>query len=575
MSAIDPELAELLSGPVSSLPALAESLPVASAVATGSGAYEGANRFDNMKLWAPPIQSADDDILPDKDLLDSRVLDTLRNDSYIAGGSTIEKDNVVGAVYLLNAKPMTKVLFGSDDEKWEEEFQEEAETKFMLYAESQFNWSDAQGVKTLTDQVRLALGINMASGETLATSEWKPDDGRPYRTAMQMVDPARLSNPAYRINSNKIKKGVERNADGEPIAYHFRMAHPSDFLNSDSYNWRRVMARKPWGRPQVLHIYDQIRADQSRGVSMMVSALQEVKMLKSFRKVELQRATVAAMYAAAIESELPSADVYNLMGGGQLDGNPATAYMADYLTAIDEYCKNSKNLTYADGVKLPVLPTGTKLSIKNPGAQSPAGEKFEMSVLRYIASALGVSYEQLARDYTNTNYSSARASRGETEKHMAVRKKLVADRYATFLYSLWLEEAINQNSLECLKRRKVPNFYDGLNREAYTSCDWLGAGAGLIDPLKEVQAYVLALNNKIGTRERVIAKLYGSDWRRELRQMAREEKAYKTAGVDLPVNDHQDMQNALSGSPQERKASAALRAEIESVVTEMLEARAA
>ena len=44
------------------------------------------------------------------------------------------------------------------------------------------------------------------------------------------------------------------------------------------------------------------------------------------------------------------------------------------------------------------------------GKGGPLGQEFEQSLLRYIAAALGVSYEQLSKDYSQTNYSSARAA---------------------------------------------------------------------------------------------------------------------------------------------------------------------
>jgi hypothetical protein len=65
------------------------------------------------------------------------------------------------------------------------------------------------------------------------------------------------------------------------------------------------------------------------------------------------------------------------------------------------------------------------------GVNPTQGTNFEQSLLRYIAATLGVSYEQLSRDYTNTNYSSARAAMTETWKFMQARKKLIADRFAT------------------------------------------------------------------------------------------------------------------------------------------------
>lgn len=546
MSALAPDLAELL-GPVAQ--------PMATTSLIGrvvrGGAYEGAGGADQLALWGPAIQSADAEILGDKDVLDARTRDMLRNDAHIAGAATLHKDNIVGAVFLLNAKPQTKILFGSEDDVWEEEYQEEVETKFTLWAESPECWLDAQRTKTLTDFVRLAVGVDLAGGEVFSSAEWMPDDGRPFRTAVQMIDTDRLATPYVALNANKIRGGVERDIYGAPVAYHVRMGHPSDWMDARFYQFRRVMARKPWGRPMILHLYEQLRADQSRGISTMVSALQEMKMLKGFRKVELQRAVLAATYAASIESELPSADVLRAMGGDDVN---MMDYITEYLGAIQQYSGASRNLS-VNGSKIPVFMPGTKLNIKNPGAESPSGDKFEMSILRYLASATGTSYEQLSKDYTNTSYSGATASRSDTRMHMVARKKRTADRTASFIYRLWLEEAINSGQIESLKRQNVPNFYEGLNAEAYAAAEWIGAGAGMIDQLKETQADILALKNGLETKEAVIARRRGGDWRRTSKQIAREMARDDKLGIPSVYSlDATDKENALSGSPQERQS---------------------
>lgn len=560
-----PSLADLLAPvPSAELTDLLAPVTQASAMSVfrATPSYEGSSRTEqHLALWSPVMRSADADLLPEKMTLDSRVRDMVRNDAYVQGGSTIHKDNIVGATYLLNAKPMSRPLFGKADPIWEAEFQEEVETLFTLWAESSRNWVDAQGVKTLTDLVRLAVGVDLAGGEILMSAEWMPDDGRPFRSAVQMIDTDRLSEPGSgrswlqsRLGgNNKIRGGVERDRRGAPIAYHIRNGHPGDYANPESYIWRRVMGRKPWGRQMILHAFEQMRADQSRGLSTMVAALGEMKMLKSFRKSELQRAVLAATYAASIESELPSADVLRMMGDGVNEVDAMDA-MGNYLSAISQFSAGANNLQI-DGVKIPVLMPGTKLNLSNPGAESPQGDKWEMSALRYVAATLGVSYEQLSRDYTQTNYSSARASRGETEKHMAARKKRTADRAANFVYGLWLEEAINFNRLECLKRPRVPAYYEGLNAEAYSQCDWIGAGSGLIDPLKETQAYVLQLKNGLTTKEIVSAKVHGGDWRAIARQIARERALDGDLGNPSVYDvDATPQDNALSGTPQERES---------------------
>lgn len=534
--------------------------PAASAVAAGGVVYDGASKLDRLSRWQPAIRSADADLLPEKTNLDARARDTFRNDAYVAGGGAIYKDSIVGSRFLLNAKPETKILFGADDEKWEAEYQEEVETKFTLWAESPQNWVDAARRNNFTSMIRLAVGVDMSGGEVLASAEWMPKDGRPYRVAVQMIDADRLSTPSdiAFLTNNRIRNGVERDRRGAPIAYYIRNSHPNegpflDYSDLSMMTWTRVPARKPWGRPMILHLFEQLRPDQTRGISKIVSALTEMRMTKHFRKTELERAVVAATYAASIESELPD-HVPEALGAAAnaAEGNATTTWMEQYLEAISEYNSGAENLRM-DGAKIPIFAPGTKLKIQNPGAESPVGEKFEQSLLRYIAAALGVSYEQLSRDYTQTNYSSARAAMGETWKTMQAKKKLVADGTANFIYRLWLEEAINYNQIEALKRRDIPRFYDGINAEAYSACEWIGAGQGQIDPLKETQASVLKLKAGLSTKEIEIAKFSGGDWRKVSRQIAREralDKFYENPSV-YDQTDTKNLENSLTAEPND------------------------
>lgn len=528
---------------------------VAAAV-EGGVAHSGASMLDNFADWAPALRTADADLLPERRSLSARTADVSRNDAYVAGAARIHQNGIVGAWFTLNAKPKSAVLFGRRDETWETEFSEEVETMFSLWAESLRAWPDAARRLTFTEIIRLATGISVTSGEVLASAEWMERGiGRPYRTAIQMIDPLRLSNPSTMPGVDPmldIRDGVERSKTGEPLAYYIQKIHPSDFRFNHGISrldWVRVRAKTTWGRPVILHVYDQTRVDQSRGVSMMTTALKEMKMLSSFRRIELERAALASMYATSIEADLPAGDVYAAMGGTQ--ANPAVAFAQSYLTMLSEYTGAANNL-HASGAKIPVMAPGSRLKIQNPGAESPVGETFEASMLRHIAASLDLSYEELSRDYTKTNYSSAKAALALTWQAQDARKKMVADRVANFIFILWFEEAINRRTITALQRRNVPSFYEGLNAEAYTNCDWIGAGQGLIDPLKETQADVLALKSNLTTLEAVIARRAGRDWREVMRQIAREKSAFNAAGVpSVYEQDATQMDNALTGTPRE------------------------
>src|SRR5690625_2394585 len=231
------------------------------------GAYEGADRLGrDLASWRPRLVSADGAMSQrDKLMLDSRANDMLRNSGQIQGAAYVYKDSIVGSQYRLNANPNVRVL-GLDDD-WADEFQQEVEAKFMLWADSDENWVDASRMNNFTALVRLAIGCNFAGGEVLAAAEWIRY-GRPFSTAIQMIDCDRLSNPHDGTDTPRLRRGVEKNHRGEPIAYHIRRGHPTDDRiggGRDAYKWDRVAARKRWGRLQIIHLLEQSRPDMTRG----------------------------------------------------------------------------------------------------------------------------------------------------------------------------------------------------------------------------------------------------------------------------------------------------------------------
>lgn len=506
-----------------------------SELAIAGDAYEGATRLSEaLASYQPKTRSADMDIAPAKRLADARSRDLSRNDAYVRSGVTLRKDNIVGSYFMLNAQPNSFQLFGKEDPKWEEEFQEEVEEKFAAFTESPRNWIDASGHNTLTQLVRLAIEQHTIHGEVLASVEWLRGSRRPFHTAIQMIDVDRLSTPPEQSANPNIVMGVELGSIWhEPVAYHFRKAHPSDWSTPNSYQWRRVPKELSWGRLQMIHIFEQHRPAQTRGIGTMISAIPEMKMSRQFREIVLQNAILNATFAATIESDaLDAQSIFQALGGENFGPeeiqNTLMNHAHAYYGMINNTVGDSRNL-HMGGVKIPFLPPGTKLNLQGAGQGGPLGSEFESSLHRAMATAFGLSYEQWSKDYSKTNYSSYKGAMTETYKAMASIKKGVADTFATWVYRLWLEEALNQGQITSI-RRNMPSWYEGQNEDWYADCDWVGASRGQVDEVKETEAAVLRIDNGLSDLKTENARL-GRDWRKGLRQMKREMEWKEFYGV--------------------------------------------
>jgi len=488
-----------------------------------AGGYEGASRMSReLASWSPPFSNADQAINDDKPLLDARARDIVANDGYMAGAVDIHKDSIVGGQYMLNSKPNWRAL--GQTQEWAEAFQLEVEAKFTLWAESLNNYPDAAAMNTFTGLVRLAVGTFALTGEVLATVEYLRKPDRPYKTAIQMIDLDRLSNPNGAADTQFLRRGVKRDAYGAAESYYIQTAHPGSFYpGQDAFRWKEVPAKKPWGRSQVIHIIEQSRPDQTRGIAGFVSVLKQMKMTQKFQDITLQSAVLNATFAATIESELPPDAVFGSLGMGGADD-----VAANFLAQVAQYSGSSRNMMI-DGVRIPHLYPNTKLNLLSPGQPGGVGDRFEQSLLRHTAAALGLSYEQFSRDYTQTNYSSARASMNETWKFMQGRKTTVADRFASNVFALWFEEALNAGDITTVTTA-MPNFYKGTNKEAYLACSWVGASRGQIDEKKETEAAIARIQGGISTYEKECARL-GDDFREVFAQRARERKMMETLGI--------------------------------------------
>lgn len=464
--------------------------------------------------------SADASLLPERETLVARTHDIIRNNGIASGAVQIHLDNVIGAGLRLSAKPDAEALGIDDDAAAELEMQ--LERGFRQWANDPGCYCDASRQARFAGLIAQAYRCYLTSFEILATAEWLPSRGSRYATAIQIVDPYRLSTPQGMVDNDRMRGGIELDEMGAAVAFHIASeSYFSPLMSESVTKWKRIPRETSWGRTQVIHIFDPERPGMHRGKNGIVSVLAKLKMLERFEQAALQAAILNAIYAAVIESPLDWQSVGTAIGVPDANQDPTLAYMQN----VSEWHKHTK-LRY-NGVQIPHLFPGEKFELKSPQHPTAAFNSFEEAVLRYIAAGLNLTYEQLSRDYSRTNYSSARAAMLESWRFFSGRQSYIAGPFASAIYALWMEEAIDRGEIKL--PAGAPDFYDA--KTAYTACEWIGPGRGHIDPLKEANAEKVRFSMGSTTLEELCA-LQGKDWREVLRQRSQERKYAESLGLD-------------------------------------------
>lgn len=121
-------------------------------------------------------------------------------------------------------------------------------------------------------------------------------------------------------------------------------------------------------------------------------------------------------------------------------------------------------------------------------------------MLREVAAGVGVSYEALSRDYSQSNYSSSRlALLNERDLWRTLQHWLIRN-YLVKIYRRWLDAAVISGAV------KLPSDYY-TNKKPYQEVRFKPRGWSWVDPAKEVRAYADAVKNGFMSRSDVISAI--------------------------------------------------------------------
>ncbi len=467
--------------------------------------------FDAAKIdrltsnWNTSLNSLDKDIYSSSATLRSRARDLSLNNDYVKKYLNLMTNNIVGPNGF-NLQIQAKDYNGNIDTS--------ANSLIENYF---FEWSkktncEVSGKYSFNDLCRLIIKTVSRDGECIIR-KIRTRTVNKFGFALQILDIDRLDQNYNQElkNGNVIKMGVELNPYGKPVAYHIKK-YKNQSVNSneafDVNNYERIVA------DDLIHLFITERAEQTRGYTWLHTTMISLKHLESYQEAALVNARVGASKMGFFTSTNPSNDATQIADTEDDQGNL---------------------IMEADPGVFSVLPDGYDFKSFNPDYPSGEYQIFIKSVLRSIASGLNISYNSLASDLEGVNYSSIRAGLlEERDMYMNIQNWFITN-FLEDIYIDWLNTSMLNNAITFYNGTKLPiEKFDKFAQHA-----WKGRRWSWVDPLKDVNASVVAINNNLKSRTDIISE-NGLDIEDVFIQISKERELAKKYGINLPEEIKQD-----------------------------------
>jgi lambda family phage portal protein len=317
----------------------------------------------------------------------------------------------------------------------------------------------------------------------------------------------------------EIRMGVELNEWREPMAYHLWTRHPGDYNSAAAFKRERIEAK------EIVHLYLPERVMQTIGLPWITASMLRLNMLNGYEEAELVAARVGACKGGYVEKDKPEnyhGDAEDTQGNQVEEMEPGTVRELDPGQHFVEH------------------------DPKHPTAAYPAYVK---GVLRGAASGMAVSYTSLANDLEGVNFSSIRAGLLEDREEYMMTQEWFIEDFCDVIFERWLPIAMltGQVKLPMAKKEKF------LDAKTWQSRRW-----AWVDPLNDIQATVMAIQNRLESRTGAVAD-QGGDFEDLLNEIEEEERLAEEKDVELPslvvpgqvVADNEEETAAGKGSQAE------------------------
>lgn len=470
--------------------------------------------------WNASSGSAKRDIEENRRTLRERSRDLAMNAPLAAAAINSTRTNCVGGG-LVPAPKIDYDFLGISKEE-AKELERLIKREWSLWADSTL--CDNNDQNNFYELQQIAFNDWLRNGEEFVLIKYakKPDANMPYLLRIKLVEADRVRSPLdysgdystidqITPSGNRIMNGVEIDPEGRVVAYHIASFYPGEYTTANK-EWTRIPRRgKRTGNPNILHVFNAERADQYRGVPFLAPVIEALKQLTRYTDAEIMAAVINAMFTIFITTE---------------NGEGVQGYGGDDEDIIDDENEKEDEIVLGSGT-INELRVGEKVQAVESTHPSGNFEQFVTAFCTHVGAALEISPEVMLKKFSN-NFSASKGALNETWKSFKMRRKWFVDDFCKSIYELWFAEAVSKG------RISAPGFFNNpLIRAAYLNAKWNGPAQGQLNPLQEVNASVMKIQNGFSTHEDECAAMNGSSYEDNVRALVTENELLAAANEKM------------------------------------------
>lgn len=448
--------------------------------------YDSGNIDRLNSGWTSINTSAEQTDQSQRDIIRARARDLERNSDIAEAIIGPFERNVVGTGIKLQAK-ITRTD-GTENDELNKQIEE-------LWSDwCRARNCDITGQQSFSEMQQMAIRRLRVDGGIIFVKAYTKGGVVPLCLQAREVDDLDNSlNMPFRIGSNRVAGGIEFDQYNKPIAYYLKKYTPDGFWTGKS---ERIEAKN------VIFLWKKYRPTQIREISPLAKTLPRVRDVNEFVEAVSVKERILACLSVFVTKQTPS----GIGRGTQVD--PKSGY---------------KQTTISPGM-IHELQPGENITAVTPSGQSSNAKDFISTQQRLAGSGQGLSYEAVSRDMSQVNYSSARQGLLEDQRTYMMWQQFLIEHFCREVYTEFVISAVLASKLN------IPGFWG--NKMKYLKHIWIAPGWSWIDPLKEVNANVKALDSGQETLAHICAER-GEDWRDVLKQRAQEMKLAQELGINL------------------------------------------